>query len=64
MIWKGRNDYISQLLGPLLSQIELILRNAINNELNNYFSDSTWIRGLKGFPYMVKNKFQKNGSIN
>lgn len=41
------NIRLAQAFHPLLSQFEVILRNSINNELTNYFSDSNWIRTQK-----------------
>ncbi len=37
------NIKLAQAFHPLLSQFEVILRNALNNHLSRYFSDPEWI---------------------
>ncbi len=44
------NLRISQAFYPLLSLCEVILRNALNEELSNYFKDKEWLTNqLNGF---------------
>ena len=41
------NLRISQAFYPLLSLIEVILRNALNNELTTHFNDNDWLRNQR-----------------
>jgi hypothetical protein len=44
------NLRLSQSFYPLLSLFEVVLRNAINEELTSYFNDSDWLRNqVNGF---------------
>ncbi len=44
------NMRLSQSFYPLLSLVEVILRNALNNELTSYFGDKDWLLNqLNGF---------------
>jgi len=44
------NLRLSQAFYPLLSLCEVILRNALNEELTNYFKDTEWLKNqLNGF---------------
>ena len=42
------NMRLSQSFYPLLSLIEVILRNALNNELTDYFDDENWLKNQLG----------------
>ncbi len=55
------NVRLSQAFYPLLSMIEIIIRNAINEELISYFNDKDWLQNqITGFMNDPKlNKFDK-----
>lgn len=50
------NIRLAQAFHPILSQFEVILRNALNNVLTTYFADSDWIINQK-------NGFMRNQSL-
>lgn len=62
------NIRLAQSIHPILSQFEVVLRNALNTQLSEYFTDTDWIitqkNGFMNSPSLANSRYFLKKSVN